>query len=94
MIEEFLQTKTAQLIFGVSGLLILTMIGVYVVLKFRDDDDSMDNSTDLLTKFREMKHEGHINEDEYRTIRTDLEGKLSKQSPAEFGDSDGFDLQG
>ena len=86
---EILQSPSGQIVVGLSGLLILTVIGVYVVLKFRDSIDSDDSSADLLTKFREMRHEGHINEDEYRTIKTNLGGKLSKQSSAEYEETDG-----
>jgi hypothetical protein len=89
---EVLQTSAAQIVIGLAALLILTVIGAYVVLKFRDDSDGSESSAELLTKFREMREEGHIEEHEYRTIRTDLEGKLSMQSSAEPVDSDGFDL--
>lgn len=58
----------------------LVSIGAYIVLKFRDSDDSTESSADLLTKFREMRQEGQINEEEYRTIKTDLGDKLSTQS--------------
>ena len=86
--QEVLQSPTGQLVIGLAGLLILTVIGVYFALKFRDGSDSIDSSADLLTKFRELRQEGHIDEEEYRTIRTDLEGKLSVQSSAESGDAD------
>lgn len=94
---EVMKSTTGQMVMGLAGLLIMTMIGVYVVLKFRDDNDSSDsieNASDMITKFREMRQEGHIDEKEYRTIKTDLEKKLSKHSTAETVDSDGFDLHG
>lgn len=94
---EVMKSTTGQMVMGVSGLLMLTVIGVYIVLKFRDGNDSTDsieNASDLMTKFREMRQEGHIDEKEYRTIKTDLEKKLSKQSTAESVDADGFDLHG
>lgn len=87
--SEILQSPSGQVVVGLTGLLILTVIGVYVVLKFRDSIGDDDSSAKLLTKFQEMRHEGHINEDEYRTIRTNLGGKLSKQSSAEYEDADG-----
>ena len=86
---EVMKSPTGQLVMGIAGLLILTVVGAYIVLKYRDDTDSSDsreNASDLLTKFREMRQEGHINEGEYRTIRTDLQGKLSKHSSAESDD--------
>lgn len=79
--QEFLSSSTAQLVIAIAGLAILLTIGTYIVLKFRDNSDEAESSVELLTKFREMRHEGHINEEEYRTIRTDLQGKLSLHSP-------------
>ena len=87
---EVMRSSSGQLTIGFAGLAILVVIGVYVVLRFRDDAgsaDEIENASNLLTKFREMKHEGHIDEEEYRTIRTDLEGKLSQQAPVEPGKS-------
>ena len=78
--QEILQTTTAQVVIGLAGLAILGTIGGYIVLKFRDSNDSTESSTDLLTKFQEMRQEGQINDEEYRTIKTDLEDKLSLHS--------------
>lgn len=78
--HEILQTQTAQVVMGLAGLAMLATLGTYVVLKFRDSSDSTESSVELLTKFREMRQEGHIDEEEYRTIKTDLEGKLSTHS--------------
>ena len=78
--KEFLTSPTAQLVMGIAGLAMLVTVGTYIVLKFRDHSDQAESSVDLLTKFREMRQEGHIDEEEYRTIRTDLDGKLSLHS--------------
>ena len=82
---------------GLAVLGILVALGTYVVLKFRgeaDETDGIENASSLLTKFREMRQEGHLDDEEYRTIRTDLEGKLSKHSSADAVDSDRTDRQG
>ena len=92
--QEVVQSTFGQLVIGGTGLLILTVIGVYIALKFRDENDSIESNDELMMKFREMRQEGHINDEEFRHIRTDLEGKLSQQSSAESVDSDSFDLQG
>ena len=80
--RDILQTNIAQVVISFTGLLILTMIGAYVVLRFRDSIEDDETSSDVLTKFREMRHEGYLGEAEYRTIRTDLESKLSEHSLA------------
>jgi hypothetical protein len=85
---EFLQTTTAQTVIGFAGLLVLTMMGTYVVLRFRDSIEDDETSTDLLTKFREMRHEGYLSETEYRTIRTEIESKLSKPASTETDSDD------
>ena len=92
--QEVLQSTTGQLVIGIAGLLILTTIGAFLVLRFRDGSDSSESNSDLLSKFREMRQEGHINEDEYRTIRTDLEAKLSQQASAGADRPNDADLQG
>lgn len=74
---DFLRTPSAQLIIGLASLAILSIIGVYVVRRFRDSIEDEETTSDLLTKFREMHHEGYLDESEYRTIRTDLDNKLS-----------------
>ncbi len=81
--RDILQTNTAQVVISFAGLLILTMIGTYAVLRFRDSIEDDETSSDLLAKFREMRHEGYLGEAEYRTIRTELESKLSEHSLAE-----------
>ncbi len=81
--RDILQTNTAQVVISFAGLLILTMIGTYAVLRFRDSIEDDETSSDLLAKFREMRHEGYLGEAEYRNIRTELESKLSEHSLAE-----------
>lgn len=85
---EFLQTPTAKLVVSIAGLLVLTVIGYYVVLRFRGETEQDETYSDLLTNFRELRQEGLLNEEEYRTIRTDLESKLSQQvvSPSQRRD--------
>jgi len=88
--QEILQTSTAQVVIGLAGLSILAALGVYVVLKFRDSNDSAESSADLLAKFQEMRQEGQINEEEYRTIKTDLRDKLSLPSSDRNKDDGSF----
>ena len=80
MVVDFLRTTPAQLVIGLASLLILSMIGAYFVLRYRDSIEEDETASDLLTKFREMHHQGYLDESEYRTIRTDLGEKLSGES--------------
>jgi hypothetical protein len=56
---------------------------MYIVLRFRDSSEQDETTSDLLTKFREMHHQGYLNEAEYRTIKTELTGKLSDELSGE-----------
>ena len=76
---DFLRTPSAQLVIGLASLAILSIIGVYVVRRFRDSIEDEETTSDLLTKFREMHHQGYLDEAEYRKIRTDLDDKLSRR---------------
>jgi uncharacterized membrane protein len=75
--QEFLTTTTARAVLWVAVLLIMLAVGYYVVRRFRDrsDDDRL-TASDLLTKFREMRHGGDISEKEFRTIKTVLGQEL------------------
>ena len=81
--QELLQLPAARVVLGIAGLLVVTVVGTYVVLKYRDSIDEEESPDAMLTRFREMRHEGYLDEAEYRTIRTDLERQLSQQSSAE-----------
>jgi len=74
---KFLQTPTAQAVIWITVLVILIAVGAFVVLKFRDRaTNAMTPSSDLLTNFREIHHQGELSESEFRTIKTMLGAKL------------------
>ena len=78
--KEFLLTTPAQAVIWVSMGLLLSLLGWYLVGTFRgrmDDDQQM--ASNLLTNFREMHHEGDIDDSEFRTIKTVLGGKLQEE---------------
>ena len=77
---EFLQSTTAQAVIWTLVLAILTLVGVFVVKKFRGHtDDDRVSANELLTNFREMNREGDISDAEFRTIKTVLGGKLQEE---------------
>lgn len=79
-IAEFLNTPAAQAVIWASLLLVLLAFGGWLVLKFRGraTEDTAPTS-DLLSNFREMHHDGHLDESEFRTIKTMLGGKLQSE---------------
>ena len=75
--QEFLTTTTAKAVLWVAILMVIMAVGYYLVRSFRDrSDDDRQTASDLLTNFREMRHEGDISEMEFRTIKTVLGQKL------------------
>ena len=78
--KEFLLSTPAQAVIWTAALLVLVAIGWYVVGRFRDrSDDNQLTANDLLTNFRELHHQGDIDDAEFRTIKTVLGGKLQEE---------------
>ena len=78
--KDFLLSTPAQAVIWVSVGLVLALMGVYLVGTFRGRmDDDQPTANDLLTNFREMHHEGDIDDSEFRTIKTVLGGMLQEE---------------
>ena len=77
---EFPDTPYAQPIIMVAILFIIMAIGYYLVGRFRDNAEyDRPTASDLLTNFREMHHEGDVDEKEYRAIKTVLGERLQQE---------------
>ncbi len=74
---DYLWTPAAQVVIWVAVLAAVSIVGAWVVLKFRDHstDDTLP-SNGMLANFREMRDGGHLAEAEFRTIKTMLGDKL------------------
>lgn len=80
--NEQLQSLTqAALLF--AAVFVLTAIGIAVVRKFRDvvTDDGTESS-EMMTRFRDLHEQGGLSDEEFRTIKSKLATKLR----AEMGD--------
>ena len=78
--SEFLSSTQAQLVIWMTGLAVLTAIGVFLVKKFRDqNDDDQQDANEMLSNFRDLHDEGDISEREYRNIKTVLGDKLQEE---------------
>ena len=77
---DYLQQPVPQTVIWTTVLLMVTIIGAFVVQKFRgkSGQDKLTPS-ELLTHFREMNQEGGIDDAEFRTINTVLGPKLTEQ---------------
>ena len=77
---DFLSTTPAQVVIGIAVLAMLSVVGCYVVARFRErTDDSGPSASELLSNYREMRQQGDIDEAEYRTIKTALGAKLQQE---------------
>jgi uncharacterized membrane protein len=69
-----------QMLFSLGILMGLIAVGYLVVQRFRGGAANEGRpESELLTKFQEMRHEGDISEQEYRTIKSVL-GKDLRRS--------------
>lgn len=75
-----LSTETLIQLFVWLGVLAgLLVLSVVVVQRFRGGAAGEgQSSSELLTKFQEMEHEGDISETEYRTIKSVLGARLQR----------------
>ena len=77
---EVLTTPSGKAVIWVTVLLVVAVVGWYVVLRFRDiSDDDHPTPSELLTNFRQLRQEGDISEQEYRTIKTALRPDIDRE---------------
>lgn len=77
---EFLSSREARLILLSTALGMLIAIGVYAVARFRDAiKEDKPSANELLTNFRELHSQGHLSDEEFRTIKTQLGARLREE---------------
>jgi 5-bromo-4-chloroindolyl phosphate hydrolysis protein len=81
---EFVNSTSAQIILGLAGLTIFSVVGVYIIARVRNEwIESASDTSDMLSNFRELKESGELSDKEYRTIK----GMLSEKFSRELNDS-------
>jgi uncharacterized membrane protein len=78
-IWELLQTSYARLVIWAAILAILSVVGYYVVRRFRDESEDNETSSEMLTKFQDSRVRGELNEAEFRTIKTILAERMQAE---------------
>ena len=77
---DFLQSPAAQAIIWLTVLLVLLVVACYVVQRYRDrTGDDRPTANELLTNFRDMHHEGDIDDAEFRRLKTVLGPQLQDE---------------
>lgn len=72
---DYLSSSTAQGIIWLAVALILSLVGWHFVTGWRDRNSSVDADVDVLSNFREMREQGVLDDDEFRTIKSNMSGQ-------------------
>ena len=84
--SEFMVHPLARAAVLMAAIFLTTALGLAVVRKLRGRADRDKNqSSELLTKFRELHAQGGLSDEEYRTIKT----KLAAQFQMDLSDNSG-----
>ena len=87
---DFLRSTPAQATIWGTVLIVLCLVGVFVVKRFRDRADSDGPSpSDLLSEFRELREDGDITPQEFRQIKAVLGTKLQQSLGSKDTEGDG-----
>lgn len=75
----------SDVILALGVLCLLIAVGAYLISKFRGHSDGEETTTsNLMTNFQELRAEGELSDEEFRTIKSMLSEKLR----SELRDSD------
>ncbi len=85
--HDLLRSAPARAVFWVSVAIVFSLIGVYVIRKWRDHNNRTDLTVDHLANFHEMRATGLLTEGEYRTIRRFLGKRQMNEGTREDKDS-------
>lgn len=79
MNEELLEVLSrAAVLFAV--ILALTAIGLAVVRRYRDSkNQDVSETSDMMSKFRDLHAEGGLSDEEFRSIKTKLANELKTE---------------
>ena len=76
--EELQSLTQAALLF--AAVFVLTAIGVAIVRRFRNSKtEEVAESSELMTRFRDLYDEGGLSDEEFRTIKSKLATKLRSE---------------
>ena len=78
--SEFFQDSVVQLIIWVSIISVMVVVAVYVSLRIRAEPVQQEPiASEMLSKFRELRGQGDLSEEEFRTIKTTLAEQLQQE---------------
>lgn len=83
MTDFLLHSATHSIMLRTTVLVIVSIVGFYIVQRFRDVADDGDTTDDMLANFREMEHRGDLSAKEFRTIKTVMAARMQSRTNSE-----------
>ena len=78
--ERLLEAQPERLVILLALVMVLAAVAVYVIGKVRAASVQQEcSASELLSKFREMHRQGHLSDEEFRTIKTALAPRLREE---------------
>ena len=78
--KDFLLSPLPQVVIWMAVLSSMVVLALWLGGRFRDrTDDDRQTANEMLTNFREMHHQGDIDDSEFRTIKTVLGTKIQEE---------------
>jgi len=78
MYQAFESLSQAAMLF--AAIFVMTAIGIAVARRYRDREaNNMSETSDMMSKFRELHSEGGLSDEEFRTIKTKLASELKTE---------------
>jgi len=78
MYQAFETLSHAAMLF--AAIFVMTAIGIAVARRYRDREaNDMSETSEMMSKFRELHAEGGLSDEEFRTIKTKLASELKTE---------------
>ena len=79
-VAEFLDSDFARLVIGMTVVAMVSALGWYIVSKFRGGaGKEQPTNSEMLTNLQEMRLQGDVTEEEFRTIKSQLSARLKEE---------------
>lgn len=85
--SEILETPAVQMVLALGGLAAALAVGAYAIGKIRSRYmEEAQATSEMLSEFREIHSQGGLSDEEFRTIKSMLSGRLSQEVKRTSGD--------
>jgi hypothetical protein len=78
--SEFLQSPAALWVYRLTALAVLVAAGLYVISRIRAGRiERPPSASDLMSEFRDLHRRGELSDEEFKTIKGTLAGRLQRE---------------